>query len=120
MNEYEAWEIIKKQLCKEVIMIAERIQKTQSMDDKDLERIDKIAHAKKSMLTNTAMEEANNYGKSEARGRGADGRYVSRDSATSSYTEGYSDGYSEAMGQIRTMNNNSEHWMPQYNPTRRY
>lgn len=119
MNEHEAWEIIKKQLCKEAVTLADKISKTQSMSDQDLERIDKIAHAKKSMLTSMAMEEAKDYGNSEYRGRGADGRYVSRESGNNSYTEGYSDGYSQAMNQMRNMDN-SEHWMPPYNPIRRY
>lgn len=121
MNEYEAWEVIKKQLCKEMMTIADRIQKSQNMNDQDLDRIDKIAHAKKSILTALAMEEAEGYGNSEYRGRGANGRYVSRESGRTSYTEGYSDGYSEAMRRMNeSNNNNSGHYpMPDY-PQRRW
>ena len=126
MDEYEAFEVIKKQLCKEVIQIAEQIQKNNTMSMQDLEKLDKLFHTKKDMLTTKAMEEAEEYSMSEMsgngsyanqngngnsgyRGRAANGRFVSRDS----YAEGYNRGYSEAM------DGNSGHYpMMPYGPRR--
>ena len=72
------------------------------MTDKDLERADKLAHAMKSLATYKAMKEAEEEydegNMSGYRGRGRNGRYVSREGATS-YADGYSRGYSEAMRQ---------------------
>lgn len=89
MNEHEAYEIIKKQLCKEAIQIAEQIQKNGTMSLQDLDRIDKIYHAKKSMLTAKAMEDADEYSEGGMSGRRYDG-----------YNEGYDRGYSEAMNRM--------------------
>lgn len=125
MNEHEAYEIIMKQLCTETVQIAEQIKKNGSMSVQDLEKIDKIYHAKKSMLTAEAMEEANDYEGgmsgtrmtySGRRGRGSDGRYVSRD-AGENYAEGYDRGYSEAMSRMQNSNNSGHYPMPYY-PTR--
>lgn len=123
MNEHEAYEIIMKHLCKEMVQMAEQIQHNNTMSVQDLEKIDKLAHAKKSMLTAKAMEEAEEYESeggvsgtrmtySGRRGRGADGRYVSRD-AGESYADGYDRGYSEAMNR-----NNSGHYPMPYYPGR--
>lgn len=138
MDEYEAFEIVKKQLCREVIQIAEQIQKTNSMSVQDLDKLDKLFHVKKDMLTTKAMEEAEEYSMSEMsgngsyanqngggnsgyRGRAANGRFVSRESRES-YTEGYNRGYSEAMndmGQSQANNGNSGHYpMMPYGPRR--
>lgn len=126
MNEYEAYEIIKKQLCKEIVEIAEGIQKNNTMSVSELEKIDKIYHTKKSMLAAKAMEEAEEYeggdGYSGARmtysgndvsgrrGRGADGRFVSRES----YAEGYDRGYSEAMNKVHGDNYSGHYPIPGY------
>ena len=127
MNEREAFDIIMKQLCKETIEIAERIKQNNTMSVQDLEKIDKIYHAKKSMLTADAMEEAKEYEGVEngmsgtrmtysgRRGRGSDGRYVSRD-AGESYADGYDRGYSEAMN--RAQGGNSGHYPAPYYPGR--
>ena len=119
MDEHEAFELIKKQLCKEVIQIAEQIQKNNTMSMQDLDKLDKLFHTKKDMLSTKAMEEAEEYSMSEMsdngngnsgyRGRAANGRFVSRDS----YAEGYNRGYSEAM------DGNSGHYpMMPYGPRR--
>ena len=125
MMEYE--EIIKEQLCKEIEIIAESIKKNGTMSVQEMDRLDKIYHTKKSMLTADAMEEASDYtdgydnqnGMSERRGRSmTTGRYVSRTAGGTSYADGYNEGYSEAM---RQMGGNSEHYpmMPQnYGPRR--
>lgn len=59
----------------------------------------------KDMRCECSLKEAEEYdmdGMSGARGRGADGRYVSRESSNNrqSYDDGYSRGYSEAMNQM--------------------
>lgn len=63
----------------------------------DVKKFDCLSHGLKCLLTAEAMLEAEEYeqetGVSSRRGRGADGRYVSRDG----YKEGYERGYSEAM-----------------------
>ena len=109
MNNHEMFEIVEKQVCKEICQIAEQIQKTQSMTVQDLEKLDKLYHLKKDMLTAAAMEEAEEYsdgmssegGNSGYRGRAANGQYISRESRNSqSYADGYSQGYSEAMNQM--------------------
>lgn len=124
MNEQEIFDIQYRQVCKELEEISEQLKKTGTISDKDLERMDKLWHTKKCMLTADAMTEAQDYekGVSGRRGRGMDGRYVSREQGNTSYTEGYSDGYSEAMNRMGQMNNgNSGHYpMPDYYPPRRW
>lgn len=114
MNEFEAFEIIKKQLCKEVIQIAESIQKSSSMSTQDLDKLEKIYTTKEKMLRAVELEEIvgeimgegnqngnsfNGNGMSGYRGRAANGRFVSRESGNNSYSNGYANGYSEAMSQ---------------------
>lgn len=109
MNEYEIHEALLKHVCKEISMIAEQIQKSGTMSDKDLERLDKLYHTKKSMLACWGMEHPEEYdmsGMSGYRGRAANGRYVSRDNKyEEGYNSGYEQGYSRAMNQ-----NNSGHY----------
>ena len=130
MNEHEAYQVILKQLCKECCQIAEQIQKNQTMSQQDLDRLDKIYHLKKSMRTDKAMSEAEEYadeygmsgtdgnnqnGNSGYRGRAANGRYVSRMSGDA-YSDGYNRGYSEAMNE---QGGNSGHYpMMPYAPRR--
>lgn len=124
MNEQEIYEIGYKAMCKEITEVTEQVQKEGTMSDKNLDRLDKLYHLKKEMLTTKAMLDAEDYEKdgfSGRRGRGSDGRYISRNgnNGGESYTEGYSDGYSEAMNQMKT----SGHYpMMDYQnyPTRRW
>lgn len=100
MNEHEVFEAGLKQVCKEICLITEKMQKAQTMTEQDLDRLDKLYHLKKSMLTCKAMDDAEEYseGVSGMRGRSPmTGRYVSRDMGNS-YAEGYSRGYNEVMG----------------------
>lgn len=124
MDEFEAFEIIKKQLCKEAIQIAEQIQKNNTMSTQDLDKLDKIYHTKKNMFKAIEEEEKfgeisdspiipsvsgtnqNGNGNSGYRGRAANGRYVSR--ANNSYADGYSQGYSEAISQMNSNNSYSD------------
>lgn len=102
MSNFEIHEIVMEQLCREVEQIAENIKKNQTLSSQELERLDKMYHLKKSMLTCQAMEEADTYsepGISTYRGRAMNGRYVSRNQ-NGSYSEGYERGYSEAMNQM--------------------
>jgi len=102
MNEHEIHDMIFKQVCKEIAQIADQIQKSGTMSEKDLDRLDKLYHTKKDMLTAKAMADSEEYeGMSGMRGRSPmTGRYVSRES-NNSYTDGYSQGYSEAMNMMR-------------------
>ena len=98
-------EILEQKMCKELEMIEAKYAQNQSieMSMQDLEKIDKLYHALKSMATYSAMKEAEEYemdGYSGRRGCSpSTGRYVSRDGG-SSYADGYSQGYSEAMNQM--------------------
>ena len=117
MDKWEAYEVVEKHLCKEIDQLAEQIQKNGTMSVQDLEKLDKMFHLKKSMLTAKAMEEAEEYsgdyypnqnGNSGYRGHGANGRYVSRMSGDN-YTDGYNRGFSEAMNM---RDGNSGHYPP--------
>lgn len=123
MNEYDVHEAIFKQVCKEISLIADQIQKKGSMTESDLERLDKLYHVKKDMLTAEAMMESKEYenGMSGARGRSPiTGRYISRESGNS-YADGYNQGYSQAMNQMMNGNSNAMHpQMPNYSEPRRW
>lgn len=99
----EKFEALEKALCHELEMLEQKITGGE-MSVADLEKVDKLAHAMKSLATYKAMVEAEEgyEGMSGRRGRGANGRYVSRDGGNS-YADGYSEGYSEGMRQ-------SGHW----------
>ena len=126
-------EILEQKMCKELEMIQAKYTQNpnQEMSTQDLERVDKLYHALKSMATYSAMKEAENYGEdnwnnegikpgtSEYRGRAMNGRFVSRESANS-YTEGYSNGYSEAMNQMNGNGGNSNHYPMMPYPNRRW
>ena len=101
MNDWETHEAFKKHLCKEIATLEEQVVKNQNMSVQELEKLDKLWHLKKSILGSEAMEESEEYeqeGLSGRRGRGMNGRYVSRDGGAS-YAEGYSRGYNEALNQ---------------------
>ena len=107
MDEYEVHETALKQVCKEIGDTLEKITKG-GMTDQLLDRLDKLYHTKKDILTTWAMEHPEEYHEgssgnmSGARGRSPmTGRYVSRDSG---YADGYSKGYSEAMNQMNQIN----------------
>ena len=82
-------------MCQELETIEKKLQGGADMSMGDLEKVDKLAHAMKSLATYKAMKESEGY--SGRRGRGADGRYMSREGG--SYADGYSEGYSEGMRQ---------------------
>lgn len=109
-------ELLEQKLCKEIELIESKYTNGPGeMSIQDIEKLDKVFHALKSMKTYYAMKDAEEYsegGFSGRRGRGADGRYVSRD-AKDGYSEGYERGYSEAMNH---MGGNSGHYPPMYQP----
>ena len=122
--DWKCHEILEQKMCKEVEMIEAKYAQNPSaeMSTQDLDRLNKLYHTLKSQATWTAMKDAEDYmeekdygnnqnGMSGRRGRAANGRYISRESANS-YADGYSQGYSEAMNQ---MNGNSGHY-PVYSP----
>lgn len=104
--------ILEEKMCHELDIIADKYGNGQEMSVQDLEKIDKLYHALKSMKTYHAMVDAEEYmddgfsgnmyrhgGYSGYRGRAMNGRFVSRNGANS-YSEGYTRGYSEAMSQM--------------------
>ena len=95
----ETMNALEKAMCSELEAIAQKLKGGSEMSAQDLEHVDKLAHALKSLATYKAMKEAADdemEGYSGRRGRGMDGRYVSRDGGNS-YADGYAQGYSEAM-----------------------
>ncbi len=78
----EKFESLEKSMCKELEAIEHKLQGGTEMSTADLEKIDKLAHAMKSLATYKAMKEAEEWDEgnmSGRRGRGMNGRYVSRD-----------------------------------------
>ena len=107
----EKFELLEKEMCKELEAIEQKLKGGTEMSTADLEKIDKLAHAMKSLATYKAMVEAEDgYSDDNAmsgrRGRAMNGRFVSR-TGSNSYADGYSRGYAEAMNQ-------SGHWPMQY------
>lgn len=120
MNKHD---ILEQRMCRELELVSQKYSQNAGleMSVQDLEKIDKLYHALKSMATYKAMKDAESYeegewnsgkGSSEARGRGADGRYISRDG----YADGYSRGYSDAMS--REGGSSGHYPMPYYEPRR--
>ena len=95
------FEALEKEMCKELEAIEQKMKSGVEMSTADLEKVDKLTHAMKSLATYTAMkeaeEESSEGGMYRRRGRGMNGRYVSRDGG--SYADGYSQGYSDGMRQ---------------------
>jgi len=105
--EGKEYKILEQKMCKELEMLEQKYQGSPAeMSVQDLDKIDKLYHALKSMVTYNAMKEAEEYGEegmsgdgySGRRGRAANGRYVSRDAGPQmsgyGYSGGYDDGYS--------------------------
>jgi len=113
--EAKCHEVLEQKMCKELEIIQTKYAQNPGMEMsvQDLDKVDKLYHALKSLATYKAMKEAEEeYGEGEEgfsgrRGRAANGRYVSRDGGAS-YSEGYSQGYSEAMSQMN--GGNSGHY----------
>jgi len=111
----EKYEALEKAMCSELEILDRKMQGGTEMSVADLDKIDKLTHAMKCLATYIAMKEAEEYDgdMSGRRGRGPDGRYMSRDGG-SSYSDGYSQGYAEAMRQ------QSGHWPGPYPDKYRY
>jgi hypothetical protein len=80
---------------RELYELDEKFSNGAKMNAQELEHIDKMAHALKSLVTYEAMVGNSEYsGDSYARGRSrTTGRYVSRDGGYSGYTSQDPDGY---------------------------
>lgn len=106
-------EVLEQKMCKELEILEDKYRSGEQMSMQDLEKIDKLYHALKSMATYNAMKEAEEYeadGFSGRRGRSSvTGRYVSRDDGTS-YADGYSQGYSEAISQMHPPRFSGPRW----------
>ena len=111
----EKFESLEKAMCMELETLEQKMKAGSDMSMADLEKIDKLAHAMKSLATYKAMKEAEEYtdnvgGMSGYRGRAMNGRFVSRDEGNQSYAEGYSRGYAE--GRSQAEQNRSGYYMP--------
>ena len=104
MNEYDIDETALKQVCNEIKDTIEKISKS-GMNDQLLDRLDKLYHTKKDILTCHGMEHPDEYYK------GSSGRYMSRDNGT--YSDGYSRGYSEAMNQMNQPHQTTNPYYPE-------
>ena len=126
-------EFFEEKVCKEIDLLKSKYMQnpSQEMSIQDLEKLDKMYHLLKSMATYGAMKDAEEYGENNQnvsetsgyRGRGMDGRFVSRKSGNdvghNSYAEGYSDGYSEAMDRMgNNVGNSGRYPTMSYPPTR--
>ena len=78
-------------LHREMEMLEEKYSNGKTpMNSQDLEHIDKMAHALKSLATYDAMKGNSEYGDSYARGRSRmTGRYISRDDYSRDYDRRY-------------------------------
>ena len=85
MDKYEA---IENALCDELDDIGRKLESGTEMTTTDLDRVDKIVHALKSMATYKAMKESEEY-------EGMSGRNM-RPGNNRSYSDGYSQGYYDA------------------------
>lgn len=103
------YEYIEKMLDSELEAMDQKYKSGSKMTVDDLDKLDKIAHAGKSLLCyckekknaeyeDMMPEEGNMSG---YRGRAANGRYVSR---SGSYADGYSQGYAEGRSQAMREN----------------
>lgn len=85
----DKFESLEKTMCQELEAIEQKIKGGAEMSETDLKRVDMLAHAMKSLATYKAMKEAEEYeyddGMSGRRGRGMNGRYMSRDYGPRSY-----------------------------------
>ena len=114
----ERFEHLEKALCKELEVIEQKLKGGAEMSAQELDKVDKIVHAMKSLVTYEAMKEADEYsenmsgGMSGYRGRAMNGRYVSRD-MDQSYADGYSRGYEEGRSQAE-MQRSGRYFPPSY------
>jgi hypothetical protein len=78
-------------LSREMDMLEEKYSSGKAtMNPQDLEHIDKMSHALKSLATYEAMKGHSEYGDSYARGRSRmPGRYISRDDYSRDYDRRY-------------------------------
>ena len=88
MNKFDNLE---QTMCHELETIEQKLKTGVEMSETDLKRVDMLAHAMKSLATYKAMKEAEEWdeeGMSGRRGRGMNGRFVSRDYGPRSYSYG--------------------------------
>lgn len=87
MMDKSVYNTLEKAMCKELEAIEQKLKGGSEMTTQDLEKIDKLTHAMKSLATYKAMKMAEEYeegygeegnGMSGYRGRANNGRFVSR------------------------------------------
>ena len=86
----EKFDAIESAMCKELDAIGRKLDGGNEMSASDLEKIDMLAHALKSLATFKAMKEAEEY----------EGGYSGRPmrGGNRSYSDGYSQGFYDAQG----------------------
>lgn len=90
----EKYEIIKQKLCNEIDTIGRKLENGGDINDNELTRLDKLAHAMKSLATVKAMEDAEEYnGMSGRMGRSYN---HGGNMGNNSFADGYSRGYADA------------------------
>ena len=100
MNKFEALE---KTMCRELETLEQKVSGGNEMSVQELDKIDKLVHAMKSLATYNAMKDAEEYSDnmSGRRARGMDGRFISRGmDEDKGFSEGYSRGFEEGQRQI--------------------
>ena len=102
----DKYELLEKSLCKELDEIEHGLKSGSAMTTQDLDRIDKLVHAMKSLATYKAMKDAEGYEDNNM----SKSYTASNANRHMSYADGYSRGYAEAMNQMQR--GNSGHYPP--------
>ena len=92
MLEDKDYNVIKEKACNEIKKIRQRMENQNDVQKSDWEQLCLALKVYEKLLNVESMEQTgysgynrNSYGYSDARGRGTDGRYVSRDNYSGAY-----------------------------------
>lgn len=88
----EKYDILKKELCKEIDIIGAKLESGAEMSIADLEKIDKLAHAMKNLIKIKDSEEHENRQNMSGRMGG----YYASGNMGNSFADGYSRGFADA------------------------
>ena len=91
----EKYEVIMNKLCTEIDAIGRKLESGGDLNDNELNRLDKFAHALKSLATYKAMEDAEEYNGMSGR-MGRSYTHGGNTMGNNSYADGYSRGYADA------------------------
>ena len=102
----DKFESLEKFLCKQLEDLEQNVT-SKGITTQELDQIDKIIHALKSLVTYKAMKESEEYSNPEHGFSGYHGRSYTNYNHGQSYEDGYSRGYAEGQRQAHdTMNHN--------------